>query len=204
MSRQVVLSRPGPVRFEIEPVLKSRFIGIAELTSSEDAARRLLADVRAEFPDASHHCSAWRIARPSIDRCSDDGEPSGSAGRPMLAQLQGRELVNTAVVVVRWFGGTKLGVGGLVRAYGASAGAVLDTVDTVPWREMVTATVTHGYPDTDTVDRVLNDHGIVASDVNYGAEVVRSIHVAVDDTVALTAAIIDATAARAVVAVDDD
>ena len=204
MSRQVVLSRPGPVRFEIEPILRSRFIGIAEMTSTEDAAQRLLADVRAEFPDASHHCSAWRIASPSIDRCSDDGEPSGSAGRPMLAQLQGRDLVNTAVVVVRWFGGTKLGVGGLVRAYGASAAAVLDSVGTVPWRQMVTATITHGYPDTDTVDRVLTEHGIGAGHVNYGAEVVRSIEVAVDDTVELTAAIIDATAARALVEIDDD
>jgi len=108
-------------------VANSRFIAALAPAFSVDGARQFIARIRAEFPDASHHVPAYRIGFGAsvITHCSDDGEPSGSAGRPALAVLNGSGLGDAAVVVTRYFGGTKLGVGGLVRAYGDSVRQVL-------------------------------------------------------------------------------
>ena len=96
-------------RYEAELIKGSRFVATLAPASSEDEAKVLLDQLRDEWPDASHHCWAWRLASPAIDRAGDDGEPSGSAGRPILASLTGREVVDVAIIVTRWFGGTKLG-----------------------------------------------------------------------------------------------
>lgn len=102
---------------------RSRFITFIEPVTSRADAMNFLAQLRLRFPDASHHCWAFVIGNPyspSEMACSDDGEPSGSAGKPMLQILQYREVGDVVAVVVRYFGGTKLGVGGLVRAYGSA------------------------------------------------------------------------------------
>ena len=113
-------------------VANSRFVAVLAPAFSVDEARQLIARIRTEFPDAPHHVPAYRIGRPddqarasAITHCSDDGEPSGSAGRPALAVLNGSGLGDVAVVVTRYFGGTKLGIGGLVRAYSDSVRQVL-------------------------------------------------------------------------------
>lgn len=108
-------------------VVNSRFIATLSPAFSVEAARALQAEVRAEFADASHHVPAFLIGwGPSVTaHCSDDGEPSGTAGRPALAVLQGSGLGDVAVVVTRYFGGTKLGTGGLVHAYTAAVQTVL-------------------------------------------------------------------------------
>lgn len=96
----------------------SRFIALAFPVSSEDEIKEIIAGLRKEYHDARHHCFAWRLG-PDMERyrVNDDGEPSGSAGRPIYGQLQKWELTNILVVVVRYFGGTLLGVGGLISAY---------------------------------------------------------------------------------------
>src|SRR5690606_6244865 len=102
-------------RVQLEQVGKaSRFIGWAATVESEDEARELLAAARREHPTATHHCSAWRLGE--VVRFSGDGEPGGTAGRPMLEVILKRDLQNVATVVTRYFGGTQLGAGGLVRA----------------------------------------------------------------------------------------
>lgn len=101
-------------------IKRSRFITRIRRVSSADQARALVADCRSEFPDARHHCSAFIVSVPGarpLMHSSDDGEPSGTAGRPMLDVLAGADLTDIAVVVIRYFGGTLLGTGGLVRAY---------------------------------------------------------------------------------------
>ena len=150
------------------------------------------------MPDAAHHCAAWRIAVPAIDRALDAGEPSGSAGRPILAQLVGREVVDAGIVVTRYFGGVKLGVGGLVRAYGGAAAAVLDVVELVPKVVTIDIELVHGYEDTRTVERVLTDFGTVSSDVRYGNEIHRNLTIPADPLArdALDRALADGTAGR--------
>jgi len=99
----------------------SRFLGFLFPAVDEEEVDRLLGELRTRYPDATHHCWAYRLGWPPRERSSDDGEPSGTAGAPMLKVLAGRGLSDTLVVAVRWFGGTKLGKGGLARADGASA-----------------------------------------------------------------------------------
>ena len=113
----------------------SRFLGFLFPAADEEEAERLLGELREQYPGATHHCWAYRIGWPPRERSSDDGEPSGTAGGPILSVLAGRGLSNALAVVVRWFGGTKLGKGGLARAYsGATREAVgrLQTVVRLP------------------------------------------------------------------------
>lgn len=113
------LPAEGLVSHEFE-VKRSRFITWIDRAGSEDGARALIHAAREAYPDARHHCSAFVLhvegAQP-IERSSDDGEPSGTAGRPMLEVLKGSGMFDVAAVVIRYFGGTKLGTGGLVSAY---------------------------------------------------------------------------------------
>ncbi len=108
-----------PITIE-EEIKHSRFISFLFHCPSEDALKCALTNIEAEYPGANHYCYAFIAGAPDNNVAmgsSDDGEPSGSAGRPMLASLQGAEIGEIGAVVVRYFGGTKLGVGGLVRAY---------------------------------------------------------------------------------------
>ncbi len=190
------------MRHQIDPVKGSRFIATVAPVDSEDAARELVDEVSAEMPDASHHCTAWRIAQPSIDRCNDDGEPGGSAGRPILAQLTGRDLVNVAVVVTRYFGGTKLGVGGLVRAYGAATAAAVDHATFQPYQTTVTMTIVTDYGDVDRLTRALDELAQVDAPV-YGEAVTLTVSYGEADSERLLQVIADATNGQARV-VDPD
>ena len=109
---------------EVEIRVKgSRFVGQALSATSEDEAIERLQTIRKRHHDATHHCSAWIVGPPgaTVERSDDDGEPSGTAGQPILHPLRGSGRHDGMVVVTRWFGGTKLGAGGLVRAYGECA-----------------------------------------------------------------------------------
>lgn len=108
-------------------VVNSRFIAIAAPAFSVEEARGVIQRIRNEFPDATHHVPAYLIGHGSstIEHCNDDGEPAGTAGKPILNVLKGSGIGNIVVVVVRYFGGTKLGTGGLVKAYQQAAKAVL-------------------------------------------------------------------------------
>ena len=132
------------LRFE-----NSRFIGLASPADSVEKARSFIRDIRRRYPDASHHVYAFAIGYGASLTLgmSDDGEPSGTAGRPVLAVVKGAELGDVVVVVTRYFGGTKLGTGGLVRAYTASAQAVLSEVSRAvktTW-QVVTLEVPYAY-----------------------------------------------------------
>lgn len=111
-------------------ILNSRFIATLAPVFSVQDAKKFIARIENEFPDASHNVPAFLIGHESsvIAHCSDDGEPSGTAGRPVLTVLTGSGLGNVAVVVTRYFGGKKLGKGGLIHAYSDAAKAVIDTV----------------------------------------------------------------------------
>ena len=136
-----------------EVINGSTFIAYVASVDSLEAAHALLQRARDEHPDASHHCWAYKIA--DVLRFSDDGEPGGSAGRPMLEVILKRELDHCAAVVVRYFGGKKLGVGGLVRAYSGSVARALDSAgvrEVVPTQQLE---VRAPFAATDTVLRAI-------------------------------------------------
>jgi len=116
------LAAPAELRHKIE---RSEFLGIAFPVTSEEKFFAELERIQKRFYDATHHCWAFRLFADSRARSSDAGEPSGTAGKPILAAIKGADLFDVAVVVVRWYGGIKLGTGGLSRAYRETAAETL-------------------------------------------------------------------------------
>ncbi len=155
---------------EIE-VKRSTFIGIARQTPTEESARAFINDVRSRYPDARHHCSAYIVhqeAANPIERSSDDGEPSGTAGQPMLEVVRG--IMDITVVVVRYFGGVLLGTGGLVRAYQDATRSVLDEVDLVRRQPAELFQITVEHADAGRVESDIRNAGFQVMQVEYGAE----------------------------------
>lgn len=111
--------------YEIYEIQKSKFLAFAFSVSNEDAIKETLASMRAKYKDATHVCFAYILNSPKIERASDDNEPSGTAGKPLLELLKKKGLEQVLLVVVRYFGGIKLGTGGLLRAYTTAGNMVL-------------------------------------------------------------------------------
>ena len=152
-------------------VKNSRFV--AELLNAEtaEAARSLLAAQRAKYPDCSHVVHAMAIGPTAgILGCSDDGEPAGTAGRPVLEVLKGSSVTNVLLTVVRWFGGTKLGTGGLVKAYGDAAKGVLATAATQEIVALATLSFTLAYPLLDSGRRLLREFSFTLQSENFNAQ----------------------------------
>lgn len=137
-----------------ELVSGSRFIGYVTEVASVAEALAQLAALRATHPDATHHCWAYRVGE--AQRFSDDGEPGGTAGRPMLEVLLKRGLDHVAAVVVRYYGGRKLGAGGLVRAYSGSVAKALDLAGTRQVVDVAQVVIRAPFAATDTVMRLLD------------------------------------------------
>jgi uncharacterized YigZ family protein len=168
-------------RAEIQ-VLNSRFIATAAPAFSVEEARAFVARIKREFADATHNVPAYLVGHGAsvIAHCHDDGEPAGTAGRPALAVLQGSSLGDAAVVVSRYFGGTKLGTGGLVRAYGD---AVREVLSILPRAEKVpahTVLVEMPYPTFERVRLAVEAHGGRILDEEFGVQVTITAHLAVE------------------------
>ncbi len=146
----------------------SRFLAQARSVDTAEAAQSHIDAVRAERHQATHHCTAYRI-HPSGDvfRYNDDGEPTGTAGPPILQQIDGRDLTNTLVVVTRYYGGTNLGTGGLVRAYGDAAAAALDAASITETVVRTPVAVTFNYNDTTAAEQVLRQFDTARLDDAY-------------------------------------
>ncbi|HEV2852454.1 MAG TPA: YigZ family protein [Thermoanaerobaculia bacterium] len=156
----------------------SRFLAVVAPAADEGAAKAVLAALEREFPDATHHCWAWRLGSPPRERGSDAGEPAGTAGVPMLQVLRGAGLSDVMAVVVRWFGGTKLGKGGLARAYAA---AVREALPGLPLAARVpTARVAFAIPyeKVGAVKRLLRPPEVELEAEEYGAaaRLVLAVH----------------------------
>ena len=160
---------------------KSRFIGRIYPVNSEEEVKRIIGEVRKEHHQASHHCTAFRLhTSPIVERYSDDGEPGGTAGMPMLEVLRGRCLENVLLVSIRYFGGTKLGTGGLVRAYTRSAQDVLDQAMTVEVGTFNKLAVQVAYTLSGKISYHIEQHHYVVDDVSYGEQVVYKLYIAHD------------------------
>lgn len=138
-----------------EIIKSSRFIAFVTPIDGADEAAACVAEVRAQHADANHNCWAFRAGE--AQRFSDDGEPGGTAGRPMLEVLLRRELDYTLAVVTRYFGGTKLGAGGLVRAYSGSLSKALDEANVREVKPRVTLEIDLPFADMDGVHRLIGD-----------------------------------------------
>lgn len=157
----------APAHAEIK-VVDSRFIADAFPVHAVAVADARMQAVREREHKARHHCTAYRIgADGHTFRYDDDGEPSGTAGPPILRQIDARDLTNTLVVVTRYFGGTKLGTGGLARAYSDAASAVLDAARVEEHVERVAMRLRFAYDDTTPARQVLRRFDIEVQDETY-------------------------------------
>ena len=188
------LAGSGECRFSVRG---SEFVGHATPVESVAAAEAFCESVAADHPEASHSVPAYRVrADPFREYASDDGEPSGSAGDPMLSVLSGRDLENVAVVVTRYFGGTELGVGGLVRAYSRATKNAIEAAGVVERRPHETFTVAVTYDDSGTVRSILESEG-VEFEADYAETVAFEVRVPVADAEAVADRIRSGTGGRA-------
>ena len=182
---------------EIPKIKGSRFLAsVAPVDSEAEAAEHLERARKAEHA-ARHHCWAYRLGPAGdVTRSSDAGEPSGSAGKPILAAIEGRGLTNVSVVVTRYFGGTKLGVGGLVRAYGDAAAAALAQVPTrviVPTRIV---DISVPYDQLGTLETIVAREGVERPEGVYGDFVTFAFEIPVADAQGFAARVFDASSGR--------
>lgn len=191
------LTPAGPSRYEPPPIKGSRFIACLAPVADAAQAEERIAALRAEFDDARHVCFAWRLGpRGERTRSSDDGEPGGSAGRPMLAQLEGHDVSDALAVVVRYFGGVKLGVGGLMRAYGGAVGQCLDRAELVRVEATVTLYVDHPYECSGAVQGLLAAEGLTPEGASYGERVTFAVAVPEARAASFVRELVERTAGR--------
>ena len=172
-----VIAEPFIIEEEIK---KSRFITVLFPCSSEKEFKLALANLKVEYPDARHYCWAYVAAEPgNLFNCgsTDDGEPSGSAGRPMLSVLQGSDVGEIGVVVIRYFGGTKLGVGGLVRAYTAGIKRALPQLTTKVKQLRDSTTLVCDYHQLPDIEYLLTKYDSLIEDKTFAAQVELTIAV---------------------------
>lgn len=162
------IARNGDHEIEIR---KSRFMCTLARVSSEEEARREIDRVRKTHWNANHHCSAWHIGVGGrYQRTSDDGEPSGTAGVPMLEVLRRRDLTDVVAIVTRYFGGVMLGAGGLIRAYGGAVSGAIDAIGIVERRPLHVTRMSVSHGEAGRIENALRASVFPLRNVEYGAD----------------------------------
>lgn len=178
---------------------KSRFLGKIKPVETEEEALQFIEGIRKQYWDARHNCYAYIIGEHAeCVRCSDDGEPSGTAGRPMLEVLKNQELKNVAAVVTRYFGGTLLGTGGLVRAYTQAVQEALKEAQIAAMTPVSVMTVRTDYTAIGKIKYMLAQDNILVEDEEYTTDVVVTVVVPLTDKEAFIKKMTEATNGRAV------
>ncbi|MGW6538052.1 YigZ family protein [Streptomyces sp. NPDC055051] len=177
---------------------RSRFLCALAPVADEREAQEFVARIRREHPTASHNCFAYVLgADASVQKASDDGEPGGTAGVPMLQMLLRRDMRYVAAVVTRYYGGVKLGAGGLIRAYGGVVGEALDELGTITRQRYRVATLTVDHQRAGKLENDLRSTGRAVRDVRYAEAVTIEIGLPDADVPAFQAWLADVTAGTA-------
>jgi uncharacterized YigZ family protein len=177
---------------------KSRFLGYCLPVSSEQEAQQALSQIRKRHYDARHCCYAFRLVVGDIARSSDDGEPSGTAGAPILSVLSGSNLENVLCAVVRYFGGVLLGTGGLVRAYGKAASEALDHAQTVKMQLSARISVDVSYPSYSALEPMIRAKGYDYQS-EFGERVMLRFVLPVEEAESFSSAITERTDGTAMI-----
>lgn len=177
---------------------KSRFIADTEHAASEEAAAEFVERIKKKYWDARHHCFAYVIGQNhELKRCSDDGEPGGTAGRPILDVLLSEDIHDTVVVVTRYFGGTLLGTGGLVRAYQSAAKAGIEASTVIIKKRGRKLEVQCDYTGLGKIQYILGQRGLHVTGTRYTDKVRLSVLVPVTDEASVTGEITEGTNGQA-------
>ena len=173
------IKEDGQVQEEIK---KSRFICHIKRVTTEDEARNFIQAVKKEHYKATHNCSAFILGeRSEMKRSSDDGEPSGTAGVPMLGVLENQQLTNVCAVVTRYFGGIKLGAGGLIRAYSSNVALAIKEIGIVHIKEQLGLRIALSYSQYQELPNFLKANHLQEQDTSFTEQVQTTIFVDKDD-----------------------
>ena len=184
---------------------KSRFIATIRPVSSEAEASVFIAEMKKKYWDARHNCSAYIIGkRGELTRCSDDGEPSGTAGRPMLEVLSGSGVKNIAVVVTRYFGGTLLGTGGLVRAYTQAVKEGMANCKIGALSEGIWVEIIADYNDAQKIQYSMKQKKLEPEEIEYGADVLMRLRVKLSEIDTFEKELVEITADRCLITRGDE
>lgn len=177
---------------------KSRFLGQVFPVAAEEEVLQILEQTKKKYWDAKHHCYAYILGgRGEITRCTDDGEPAGTAGRPILEVLQGEGLHNVLLIVTRYFGGTLLGTGGLVRAYSQAARAGLDASRILEKIRGYRLDIHTDYNGIGKIQYITAQSDVPVVDTQYGEAVTMTVAVPAETASCLVSQITEATAGQA-------
>ena len=183
------IKEDGQVQEEIK---KSRFICHAKRVYSEAEARDFITAIKKEHYKATHNCSAFIVGeRSEIKRTSDDGEPSGTAGVPMLGVLENHNLTNVCVVVTRYFGGIKLGAGGLIRAYAGSVALAVKEIGIIEIKEQAGIAIQMSYAQYQEYGNFLREYHLMELDTNFTDQIATMIYVDKEEKENIKAALVE-------------
>jgi uncharacterized YigZ family protein len=196
----LTIARDAQVEIEVK---RSRFLCTLVRVDDEAAARAVVERLRKERWDARHHCTAFVLGPPPapVERSSDDGEPAGTAGAPMLEVLRGRELSDVAAVVTRWFGGTLLGTGGLARAYAEAVRAALEIAGTLRRTLVREHLLLLDHGEAARIESELRARGVTVLGASYAAQVELRLGVTPEDEAGLEGLVAELTGGAAETAV---
>lgn len=193
--RYLTVGREGVHESEIK---RSRFLCALAPAATEEAAQDFIARIRRQHPAATHNCFAYVIGPDGrLHKASDDGEPGGTAGTPMLQVLLRREIRDVVAVVTRYYGGVQLGAGGLVRAYGGAVSAALDELGVTERRKLALVTVAVDHQRAGKLENDLRSAGRAVRGVSYGADVTIDLGIPQEELPQFRSWLADVTAGSA-------
>lgn len=194
MGKRIVIMKGGAAEYAVQ---RSRFIADTAAVKDEETAQAFLQEIKKKYYDARHHCYGWILEGGRRKKSGDDGEPSGTAGAPILAALERQGITDGLIVVTRYFGGIKLGTGGLARAYAHAAAQGLAASTLAELQTLRRVAVAVAYPLFSPLENWLQKNEIRVADKSYAENVTLTLYLTPDATETVKKAVADLTAGQA-------
>lgn len=194
MGKRIIIMKGGAAEYAVQ---RSRFIADTAAVRDEETAQAFLQEIKKKYYDARHHCYGWILEGGRRKKSGDDGEPSGTAGAPILAALERQGITDGLIVVTRYFGGIKLGTGGLTRAYAHAAAQGLAASTLAELQMLRRVAVTVAYPLFSPLENWLQKNEIRVADKSYAENVTLTLYLTPDATETVKKAVADLTAGQA-------
>lgn len=194
MDKRIVIMKGGAAEYAVQ---RSRFIADTAAVRDEETAQAFLQEIKKKYYDARHHCYGWILEGGRRKKSGDDGEPSGTAGAPILTALERQGITDGLIVVTRYFGGIKLGTGGLTRAYTHAAAQGLAASTLAELQTLRRVAVTVAYPLFSPLENWLQKNEIRVADKSYAENVTLTLYLTPDATETVKKAVADLTAGQA-------
>lgn len=194
MGKRIIIMKGGAAEYAVQ---RSRFIADTAAVKDEETAQAFLQEIKKKYYDARHHCYGWILEGGRRKKSGDDGEPSGTAGAPILAALERQGITDGLIVVTRYFGGIKLGTGGLTRAYAHAAAQGLAASTLAELQTLRRVAVTVAYPLFSPLENWLQKNEIRVADKSYAENVTLTLYLTSDATETVKKAVADLTAGQA-------